>query len=337
MVNFLQEDQQIETGQDPGNPGEKGTAMYCGRCGKEDEYQGRFCHYCGVEFATLQGSPDTPSADWDSTVQEAPAARPAPSRKGLWGLLTAAGVLLLKFGKVALLGLAKFKGALSLVKFSKFLTTGLSMFVSVGFYAALWPWQFAVGFVVLLFVHEMGHVLMIRRHGLKASAPVFVPFFGAAIALREQPQNAQTEAEIGIAGPILGTVGAFACLGLSFLTGNPLFLALTYIGFMLNLFNLIPLGQLDGGRVAAAISPKLWLVGLIAMLVAYFKWHNPIMLFILIVSAPQVWHTLKSGPNPAYYTVAPAARAVLTLLYLGLALTLGIGMFGIHASLEGLL
>jgi Zn-dependent protease len=278
-----------------------------------------------------------PSADLDSTAQEAPAARPAPLRKGLWGLLTAAGVLLLKFGKVALLGLAKFKGALSLVKFSKFLTTGLSMFVTVGVYATICPWGFAIGIVLLLFVHEMGHVLMMRRHGLRASAPVFVPFMGAAIFLRDHPQDARTEAEIGIGGPILGTVGALACLGLFFLTGNSLFLNLTYIGFMINLFNLIPLTPLDGGRVAAAISPKLWLVGLIAMLAAYFKWHNPIMLFILILSAPQVWHTLKSGPDPAYYTVAPAERAVLTLLYLGLALTLGIGMFEIYTASEGLL
>lgn len=294
--------------------------MVCWRCGEKDVYNGRFCHYCGAELAGSQEPSEAP-----------PASPPVPQRRGLWGLLAAAGVLLAKFGKFVLLGLAKFKGVLPL--FSKFLTTGLSMFISIGFYALLWTWKFAIGFVLLLFTHEMGHVLMLRRHGLRASAPVFVPLMGAAVFLREHPQDARTEAEIGIGGPLLGTLGALGCLGLFFLTGNPFFLALTYVGFLVNLFNLIPLTPLDGGRVAAAISPKLWLVGLVALLAAYFKWHNPIMVFILIASAPQVWHTLKEGPDPAYYTVAPTARAALTALYLGLVLTLGIGMFEIHRFL----
>jgi Zn-dependent protease len=243
-------------------------------------------------------------------------------------------VLLAKFGKFVLLGLVKFKGVLPL--FSKFLTTGLSMFLSIGFYALLWTWKFAIGFVLLLFIHEMGHVLMLRRHGLRASAPVFVPLMGAAVFLREHPQDARTEAEIGIGGPLLGTLGALGCLGLFALSGNLFFLALAYVGFLVNLFNLIPLTPLDGGRVAAAISPKLWLVGLVLLLAAYFKWHNPIMVFILIASAPQVWHTFKEGPNPAYYAVAPAARAALTALYLGLVLALGIGMFEIHRFLAAI-
>lgn len=309
--------------------------MICQQCGKEDEYQGRFCHYCGAALIRSQEPIPTPSSSCMPEAEE-PAAEAAPStprRKGLAGFLVAVGVLLAKFGKVALLGLTKFKGLFSLAKFGQFFTTGLSMFVSIGFYAMLWTWKFALGFVLLLFIHEMGHVLMLRRHGLKASTPVFVPFMGAAVFLREHPQDARTEAEIGIGGPFLGTLGSLGCLGLFFLTGYPLFLALTYVGFLINLFNLVPLTPLDGGRVAAAISPKLWLVGLIALLVAYFKWHNPIMVFILIVSAPKVWHTLKEGPDPAYYTVAPAVRATLTALYLGLALSLGIGMFEIHRFL----
>src|SRR2546430_10776346 len=128
-------------------------------------------------------------------------------------------------------------------------------------YAQTWGWWYALGFVLLMFVHECGHLLAARRIGLKVGAPVFIPFMGAFIALKEAPPNAWIEAQVGIGGPLLGTAGAAACDGLYLATGNPLFRALAFSGFFLNLFNLAPIGFLDRGRVVTALSPWLWLGG----------------------------------------------------------------------------
>src|SRR5260221_12736221 len=125
----------------------------------------------------------------------------------------------------------------------------------------MWGVGFAVGFVFLIFVHECGHLIAARRIGLKVGAPVFIPFMGAFIGLKEAPRNAWIEAQVGIGGPLLGTAGAVFCYGLYLVTGNPLFSALAYTGFFLNLFNLAPVGFLDGGRLAPALSPWLWLGG----------------------------------------------------------------------------
>jgi Zn-dependent protease len=116
-----------------------------------------------------------------------------------------------------------------------FLKTGVTMILSIGAYAMFWGWRFAVGFVLLIFIHECGHLIAARRIGLKVGAPVFIPFMGALIALKEAPRNAWIEAQVGIGGPMLGAFGAGVC-GLFYLaTGNPLFCALAYTGFFLNL------------------------------------------------------------------------------------------------------
>ena len=138
-------------------------------------------------------------------------------------------VLLLKFA-------AKLKFLLP------FLKTGGTMIISVWAYAMMWGWQFAAGFVILIFIHECGHLLAARQHGLKVGAPVFIPFMGALIALKEAPRNAWIEADVGIGGPLLGSLGAAACEVIYYFTGNPMFRALAYTGFFLNLFNLAPIG-----------------------------------------------------------------------------------------------
>ena len=171
------------------------------------------------------------------------------------------GLVVLLFGKLKfiLIPVLKF--------FPMILKTGGTMILSIGAYAMMWGWQFALGFVLLLFIHECGHLVAARRIGLKVGVPVFIPFMGAVIALKEAPRNAWIEAQVGIGGPLLGSLGALGCDLIFMATGNPLYRALAYTGFFLNLFNLAPIGFLDGGRIVTALSPWLWLVGAVVMVV----------------------------------------------------------------------
>src|SRR6516225_3316319 len=165
------------------------------------------------------------------------------------GPVAVVGVVIVKF-------LAKFKFVLPVL-----LKSGGTMLLMVWVYMQLWGWQFALGFVLLLLVHETGHLLAAKKLGLNVGAPVFIPFMGAFIALKEAPRNAWIEAQVGIGGPMLGTLGAAICELIYLATANPLFRGLAYTGFFLNLFNLSPIGFLDGGRIVTALSPWLWVVG----------------------------------------------------------------------------
>src|SRR5207244_9580863 len=140
--------------------------------------------------------------------------------------------LLAPLGVVAVLCLkvfAKLKFIiLTVLKFFPvILKTGGTMILTIGVYAMMWGVWFAVGFVLLIFVHECGHLLAAKRLGLKVGAPVFIPFMGAIIALKEAPRNAWIEAQVGIGGPMLGTVGAGGCGRIYLATGNPMFGALS--------------------------------------------------------------------------------------------------------------
>lgn len=199
-------------------------------------------------------------------AEEGQSKKRAPA-KGSWAW--AAGLLLL---------LSKGKGVLlALLKFGKPL---LSMAVTVGAYALIYPWTFALGFVALIFVHEMGHVWAAKRRGLPVSAPVFIPFVGALIMMKRNPKDAETEAAIAIGGPALGTVGAFVCYGIGYVTGAEVWYALAYVGFFLNLLNLLPIHPLDGGRIASAVSRWLWVVG--AVLGPFVVWYTGSFLFALV-------------------------------------------------------
>lgn len=237
---------------------------------------------------------------------------------------------------VALLVGFKFLAKLKfLLPFAK---TGLTMLLSIGAYAMAWGWQFAVGFVLLIFVHECGHLLAAKRLGLKVGAPVFIPFMGALIALKEAPRNAWIEAQVGIGGPLLGTVGAAACEGIYLLTGNHLFQALAFTGFFLNLFNLAPVGFLDGGRIVTALSPWLWIIGftiLAAMTVLHF---NILVLIILILSLPRLFFLFrrKSEAELRYFEVEPAQRWEMGAMYFGLILFLIFAMELTHIPREAL-
>ncbi|OGV63505.1 MAG: hypothetical protein A3K19_31555 [Lentisphaerae bacterium RIFOXYB12_FULL_65_16] len=235
---------------------------------------------------------------------------------------------------------AKFLGKLKflVVPVLKFLPlllkTGGTMLLSIWFYAMNWGWVFAVGFVLLMLVHECGHLLAAKQAGLKVGAPMFIPFMGAFIALKDVPPNAWTEARVGVGGPLIGTLGAAACEGIFLATGYPLFRALAYTGFMLNLFNLIPLAPLDGGRIVTAVSPWLWGIGL-AMMVALLVTHPSFLLFlILLLSLPRLISMFrrKTADEARWFEVTPAQRWGMALLYFGLIAVLVIGMRMTHIA-----
>jgi Zn-dependent protease len=230
--------------------------------------------------------------------------------------------------------LAKLKAILLFLPKIKLLATAGTMAVSIVAYASIWGFPFAAGFVVLLLVHEMGHVIALRREGIKASAPMFIPFLGAVISARSLGDNALAEARVGLAGPVLGSVGAAVCIVIWHATGNDMWRALAFTGFFLNLFNLIPVVPLDGGRAMAAMAPWMWGVGFLGLLGLTIAFPNPILVLILIVggfSTYRRWQARKSGgaAEEAYYKVAPVDRALVAAVFISLIALLVVGM---HAT-----
>ena len=224
------------------------------------------------------------------------------------------------FGPVIALfaGLAKF-GAI-IIKF-KFLTVVGSMVVSLGAYAWLYGWKFALGLVLLIFVHEMGHVVVLRARGIDAGLPVFLPFLGAFVSMKSQPKSAYDESLSGIAGPIFGVVGAFVCLGLSSVYDSDLLRVLAYAGFFLNLFNLLPVLPLDGGRTVASLSPKIWLAGLVALLAYEIYRPSPVIPLILLLGGFELyrrWKGRNTEQSRAYFDLTPQQRLQIGSLYVGL-------------------
>jgi Zn-dependent protease len=249
-------------------------------------------------------------------------------RKRVGSAVAAVGVLFAKF-------FAAIKGALLFLPKLKLLTTAGTALVSVAAYSLFWGWTFALGFVVLLFVHEMGHVIALRREGIKASAPMFVPFLGALITAKSLGENALAEARVGLAGPILGTVGSAVCLVIAEATNSDLFRALAYIGFFLNLFNLLPVVPLDGGRAMAAMAPWMWFVGFSALVAMAFVFPNPILLIIILFGGLETWRRWKqrktrSLEQAAYYRVSPRNRLLVGAVYIGLIALLAFGMYETH-------
>ena len=234
----------------------------------------------------------------------------------LWAPIAAAGAFLAKFGAVLLK--AKFF---------------FSIFISFGLY--LWiggPW-FAAGLIVLLFVHEMGHVIEARRQGLPVSAPMFIPLLGAVITMKENPRDAWHEARIALAGPIVGSLGAAAIYALGVAEDSNKLKAIAFLGFFINLFNLLPIVPLDGGRAVAALHPALWLVGLAGLGALVVIRPNPILILILVFAAMELWRRWQMRGHPAaraYYRVLLWQRAAVAVAYFGLAALLVLGMHETH-------
>jgi Zn-dependent protease len=222
-------------------------------------------------------------------------------------------------------------------KLGKLLTTGGTMILSVFAYALFFGWPYAVGFVGLILVHEMGHYIAARQRGLDVGAPTFIPFVGAWIELKELPHDAETEAYIGFAGPLAGSVAALGCYFAARHWDSQLLLALSYAGFFLNLFNLIPLSPFDGGRITAVLSPRLWLVGVPILVALFFYRPSPMLILMAVLAAPQVMKAWRFDPNApenqAYYSVKPEQRVTYGFYYIGLAAFLAIMSHDVHEML----
>jgi Zn-dependent protease len=233
---------------------------------------------------------------------------------------------------------------LSLLKFAKLapiLKSAAFMLLSVGAYALLYGWQFAVGFVLLILVHELGHYVAARRQGMNVGLPTFIPFVGAWIELKDAPLTVEQEAHIAFAGPLAGTLGACAVLALALQEQSGLLMALAYSGFFINLFNLIPISPFDGGRIIAILSPKVWFLGLPLLLVAWYYVRSPMFIVILVLMAPTIWASLKAAwhgevpeHNPRYYEVPMAARVRYASYYILLLVFLCVMTFKVHAQVE---
>jgi Zn-dependent protease len=273
--------------------------------------------------------PPLPPADgYPATEPAAPGPPPKAEQptglRRLLGPIAVAGAVIVKF-------LAKVKALLVLLPKLKLLTTASSMLVSVAAYALIWGWQFAAGFVALLFVHEMGHYIQMRREGIEPSWMLFIPFLGAAVGARSLGGNALAEARIGLAGPVLGSLATAALVPVAFATDSDLLRALAFTGFFLNLFNLAPMLPLDGGRAMAAMATWMWLVGFGAMVLFLLLFPNPILIIIVLLGAMETyrrWQARRAGEqgNPAYYRVRPLHRVMVGAVYVGLIVLLAVGM-----------
>ena len=255
-------------------------------------------------------------------------------RKRIGSILAAIGAAAAKFW-------AAIKGLVLLLPKVKLLGTMGTALISVAAYSLFFGWTFAAGFVLLLFVHEMGHVVQLRREGVEgASAPMFIPFLGAAIFSKSLGENALAEARVGLAGPILGTLGAGVCLAVAELTNSSLLRALAYVAFFLNLINLVPVVPFDGGRAMAAMAPAMWFVGLGAIAALLLVSHNPFLLIFLLlgfIETRRRWRQRKtrSIEQAAYYRVAPRHRVLIGAVYIVLIVVLILGMDASHVLSAG--
>jgi Zn-dependent protease len=280
---------------------------------------------------TLPELPAYPPTGLEAAEHEDPNAalgRPRPRESFYKRRIAPIGVAILAF-------LAKIKSILLLLPKIKFLVTAGSMAVSIAAYATIWGFWFAFGIVILLLVHELGHVIELRRQGIPASAPMFIPFLGAVVASRSLGKNAYIEARVGLAGPILGTIGSAVCILVWAVTGHDFWRALGYFGFFLNLFNLLPVVPLDGGRAMAAMSPWMWFLGFFGIVVLAFVFPNPIIFLIALFAGYETYrrweHRRKGGPETeAFYRVTPRKRLLIGAIYLGLVALLVIGMDASH-------
>ncbi|HEX3595315.1 MAG TPA: site-2 protease family protein [Polyangiaceae bacterium] len=251
-------------------------------------------------------------------------ARPGPPRRPASKSVLLAGLMAL---------LAKAKGLLFLVKglqFGKVLLTMGSMFVMIWVEARYYGWWYGVGFVLLIFIHEMGHAFAIRRAGLAAGLPVFIPFVGAFISLRDQPRSPREEATIALAGPVAGAAASALCALVYLLTTQRLFLALAYGGFFLNLFNMIPISPLDGGRAASVFSRKAWWIGVAVLGTVFWLTRAP---QIMLIGVFALMHGMRrAGPQ---VETTPDVRRDVAASYFGLCGFLALGIFLTSRALSG--
>lgn len=259
-----------------------------------------------------------PSSSSPLHEAEEPHAAPPKKPRGPWRTILALAALASSKLKLLLIGLKA-------LPFAKILLTSGTMFASIAAYAWRGGLPFAFGFVLMILVHELGHGYAMRRHGLAASFPVFIPFVGALISMKDQPRTPLIEAEIAIAGPIAGTLAALGACALYFATHEPLFLVLANVGFIINLFNLTPFGFLDGGRIAKLFSRKLWIAGAVILAVMFVLTHSPQLILIAVLALPSLFG--RKGRPAGDELVTPSERLNMAFHYFGLCAFLAAGMY----------
>lgn len=235
--------------------------------------------------------------------------------------------------------LSKFKGLLLILLNLKFAAIAIKLFwfagsflASIWFYALFWGWKFAAAFVVLIAIHEFGHWFTMRFYGVPSSLPFFIPGMGALVNMQGQPPSAFHESLIAFAGPAVGSLASALCAWIGFQNHDPFWIAVAYVGFFLNLFNLAPVMPLDGARIVGSISPRIWVAGLILFLagIFIFRIFNPLIWILVLLSLPQVWAAFKGQLDPRYYAIPIEQRLTVTALYFGLAGVLFAGMLYTH-------
>ena len=207
---------------------------------------------------------------------------------------------------------------------TQFAVAGASMALSIAAYATKAPLPLVIGFVSIVLVHEIGHAIVIRAKGLRAGMMVFIPFIGGAVTLKDQPRSAYDDAQIGLAGPIAGTLASLIVLQIFKWTNAPLYLAIAAAGFAVNLLNLLPIGMLDGGRISAAVSKWMWVFGGGALIYKVMKQPNPLMLLVLALVAFQVYASIvREKDDKSFYEVTLTQRASIAVAYFFLVVFLG--------------
>lgn len=216
-------------------------------------------------------------------------------KKPLW-LLGAIGFFLVTKGKSIFL----------LLKASKFAGVIISMLISVWAYALVFPVATSIGLVVMILIHEMGHVIAAKQKGLPVSAPMFIPFLGAFISMKKHPRDAVTEAYIAMGGPLLGTLGALISFFLGYIWNSDLLIIIAYIGFFINLLNLLPIHPLDGGRISTAVTRWLWVVGLVGGLVVVYYLRSPLIFLVWALFAWEMYqkYVKNKGRGKSYAVTA---------------------------------
>jgi Zn-dependent protease len=234
--------------------------------------------------------------------------------------LKAKGLLVLALERARLLFVNPFEGFGTV----QYAIAGGSFVVTIAAYATQAPLAVVVGFVVITLIHEVGHAVAIRAKGLRAGFLVFIPFVGGAVTLKDQPRSVFDDAMIGLAGPFAGTLASLACLQVYKWIDDPLWLLIAFLGFALNLFNLLPIGMLDGGRISAAVTKWMWVFGGAAVLYKVFDQPNPLTIVIAILAAFQVYASIvREKTDTRFYEITPIQRAGVAILYFALVIFLG--------------
>lgn len=226
-------------------------------------------------------------------------------------------------------------GCIAMLKMGSTVAMAVSMMISVFVYAMAFGLKFAIGFVVLLLLHEWGHLAASKVVGLPVSRPIFIPFVGAVIRIQKMPLNAKMEANVAIGGPAAGTLSALLCLAFYLWTDSLLMLVLSYTACLLNLFNLIPCDPLDGGRIAVAITHRLWWLGSLIIGILFLETYNFFLFVFFLFSLFRIWKNVDIEENSAYYQLAMKQRLAVGWWYFGLIIVLGVTTLYIGAIFHG--